>query len=54
MHITWAPIRSVSVPRVTPSWAYKHATHSWINLFTSAGAGFLPDETLDQKMDSQG
>ena len=44
VHITWAPIRSVSVPRVMPSWACKHATHSQINLFTSAGAGLLPDE----------
>lgn len=44
VHITWAPIRSVSVPRVTPSWACKHATHSQINLFASAGAGLLPDE----------
>ena len=44
MHITWAPIRSVSVPRVTSSWACKHATHSRINLFASVGAGLLPDE----------
>ena len=44
VHITWAPIRSFSVPRLTPSWACKHATHSRINLFASAGAGLLPDE----------
>ena len=44
VHITRAPIRSVSVPRLTPSWACKHATHSRINLFASAGAGLLPDE----------
>ena len=44
VYITWDPIRSVSVPRVIPSWACKHATHSRINLFNSAGADLLPDE----------